>query len=586
MTNQEFTAPIPNPESEAPVQSTPVLPPQQSVPVHTQPYPRSVSPYVPQDGSGPTYAPPAVERSYFDGGTLQLIGWRLLGFLLTVITLGIGSAWAQCMIYRWQAKHTVIDGKRLVFTGKGLQLLGKWLLWGFLTLITLGIFAIFIPVKQQKWYTSHLTSAENASKQGYRESGGIGAGGIVLIVIGAILAVCLAAGAFLLLRGVPAADQPAQTENNAYALGRQAHLRGDYDLAIRYYSTAIDGSMLDPDPYLSLAQLYLDMDDPDKALDTLYQGRYQCPGCEDLFDREILVLESAIRGPEETHRQEQTQQPDNTTWQETPVQIYYVHVSSGGLNLRSQPHTSGEMLILIPQGARLEITAWENGWAKTSYGGYTGWCSGDYLRDYPYTPPETQDPQGPGSSSGGEKPSGYTLAKLEQAKADTKKYAQGYFGKTPDRGKTSMSAQGAIDFYKEIMDGYLEYSYQGRIHLIDMPSEWRDAYNYELTDLTVDEVCNYYFSLYTDDTALQRIASRWVFLDGNVYHYIPGYGDEGLYTQFDFTVDTQADGYYVTMHVRNYRGENNEIVESWEVTHRCFLEDGIWVFDGFTTPYV
>ena len=61
-------------------------------------------------------------NSYFDGGLLQLIGWRLLGILITVCTLGICYPWAFCMVYRWETKHTVVDGRRLVFDGTALQL--------------------------------------------------------------------------------------------------------------------------------------------------------------------------------------------------------------------------------------------------------------------------------------------------------------------------------------------------------------------------------------------------------------------------------------------------------------------------------
>lgn len=52
---------------------------------------------------------------YFDGGLLQLIGWNLLGILVTVFTLGICYPWAITMIYSWEAKHTVLDGRRLHF---------------------------------------------------------------------------------------------------------------------------------------------------------------------------------------------------------------------------------------------------------------------------------------------------------------------------------------------------------------------------------------------------------------------------------------------------------------------------------------
>ena len=95
------------------------------------------------------------EKSYFDGGLLQLIGWKLLGALVTLITFGICYPFALCFIYKWQMKHTVINGKRLYFDGKGYQLLGRWLLWLLLSIITLGIYTLWIPVQQNKWILKH-----------------------------------------------------------------------------------------------------------------------------------------------------------------------------------------------------------------------------------------------------------------------------------------------------------------------------------------------------------------------------------------------------------------------------------------------
>lgn len=105
-----------------------------------------------------------LQPSLFDGTTLQLLGWRMLGTLLSALTLGIGAPWAHCMILRWETKHTSINGKPLHFDGKGHQLLGKYLLWGLLTLITFGIYAFFIPVRMHKWRVSHTRFAEPADK--------------------------------------------------------------------------------------------------------------------------------------------------------------------------------------------------------------------------------------------------------------------------------------------------------------------------------------------------------------------------------------------------------------------------------------
>lgn len=99
-------------------------------------------------------------NSKFDGGLLQFIGWSILGFLVTVITLGICLPWAYCMIYRWEVKHTIIEGKRLAFDGRAIQLWGKWLLWLLLIIVTIGIFSFWVPIKLKKWKTYHTYFAE------------------------------------------------------------------------------------------------------------------------------------------------------------------------------------------------------------------------------------------------------------------------------------------------------------------------------------------------------------------------------------------------------------------------------------------
>ena len=95
------------------------------------------------------------ESSYFDGGLLQLIGWQILGALVTTFTLGLCYPWAICMIYRWEAKHTVINGRRLKFTGTAMQLFGNWIKWLLLTIITLGIYSFWLNIKLMQWKTKH-----------------------------------------------------------------------------------------------------------------------------------------------------------------------------------------------------------------------------------------------------------------------------------------------------------------------------------------------------------------------------------------------------------------------------------------------
>lgn len=94
-------------------------------------------------------------RSYFDGGLLSLIGWKVLGFLVTVLTVGICFPWAYCMVYSWEARHTVVDGRRLTFDGTAVQLFGNWIKWLLLTVITVGIYGFWVGIKVKKWKVKH-----------------------------------------------------------------------------------------------------------------------------------------------------------------------------------------------------------------------------------------------------------------------------------------------------------------------------------------------------------------------------------------------------------------------------------------------
>lgn len=99
-------------------------------------------------------------KSYFDGGLLQYIGWSILGALVTIITCGICYPWAFTMVYNWETKHTVINGKRLQFDGTALQLFGNWIKWFLLTIVTLGIYGLWLPIKLKKWKIMHTSFVE------------------------------------------------------------------------------------------------------------------------------------------------------------------------------------------------------------------------------------------------------------------------------------------------------------------------------------------------------------------------------------------------------------------------------------------
>lgn len=96
-------------------------------------------------------------KSYFDGGLLQLIGWTLLGILITVLTLGICYPWALCMVYGWKINHTVIEGRRLKFNGTAIGLFALWIKWLLLMIVTLGIYSFWVRISLEKWKVKNTT---------------------------------------------------------------------------------------------------------------------------------------------------------------------------------------------------------------------------------------------------------------------------------------------------------------------------------------------------------------------------------------------------------------------------------------------
>lgn len=94
---------------------------------------------------------PNQTTSYFDGNSFEFLGYGLLGGLLLCVTCGIAYPWVMCMIQKWDTKHQVINGRRLVFSGSGLGFLGEYIIIALLSLITCGIYAPWGTVRMNKY---------------------------------------------------------------------------------------------------------------------------------------------------------------------------------------------------------------------------------------------------------------------------------------------------------------------------------------------------------------------------------------------------------------------------------------------------
>ena len=97
----------------------------------------------------------AIGKSEFYGTPGGLLGIIILQYLICIITLGLGGAWMLCVLEKWRANHTILDGKQLVFEGKAGDIFWRYLGWSFLTVITLGIYGLWMSVKLQAWVTEH-----------------------------------------------------------------------------------------------------------------------------------------------------------------------------------------------------------------------------------------------------------------------------------------------------------------------------------------------------------------------------------------------------------------------------------------------
>lgn len=96
----------------------------------------------------------------FDGKASEAFFILLGAFLITLFTAGLAMPWATTMRQRWIAKHTTIEGKRLVFKGDGSALFGKYILWMLFTLLTAGLYGFVAYARYQKWIVENTAIQE------------------------------------------------------------------------------------------------------------------------------------------------------------------------------------------------------------------------------------------------------------------------------------------------------------------------------------------------------------------------------------------------------------------------------------------
>lgn len=273
---------------------------------------------------------------------------------------------------------------------------------------------------------------------------------------------------------------------------------------------------------------------------------------------------------------------------------YYVH-ADGGLNMRSQPSTSGSRILTIPEGEVVYSQAYCDDWVFVSYNGWYGWVSGDYISTSASKPakPQQGNQGNPGSSGG------YTTADIEAAIAEAKEYYRSRKGKAPNsglRGDSLTDEQVEELYWKAVgLVVGMDYFPAGQFETIVGSLEVKDdpyAWFYQVSDpkiKSMEDWADLFYSSLTDDLACDILCGAPMFmLDGKMY--IPGgaMGDEGLGTEYTIRIEKESSGYKLIMDVVNTREDDyTGTVErmQWSFTAHCFKEDGVWVFDDADTPY-
>jgi uncharacterized membrane protein YjgN (DUF898 family) len=94
-------------------------------------------------------------RFYFDGGAGSYLVTGIRAAFITICTFGMGFPYALVLLERWRAKHTYINGQRLMFSGTGIGLFALLIKLCLLCFITFGIYSFWAVPRLQEWKVEH-----------------------------------------------------------------------------------------------------------------------------------------------------------------------------------------------------------------------------------------------------------------------------------------------------------------------------------------------------------------------------------------------------------------------------------------------
>ena len=255
-----------------------------------------------------------------------------------------------------------------------------------------------------------------------------------------------------------------------------------------------------------------------------------------------------------------------------------------GLNVRRDPDTSSPVVAVLTQNSYIFVDKVDGGWAYVDFGDIKGWCSLDYLENV--------------SMQGGYN---ITQSDLDKSLNDANLIIDSYRGKTPSNPRTDISIANVTDYFDSCQGLFLNNrSFGDQFEkLIPIAADSEKVYFVvEDKDVkTVSDLCDRYFSCFSDDIAEKCLKNRVFTYKGklivgfisqplNSYHISHSYDVNAVSTD-EFEVVVYSKEYSKTSLVRDRSGKPVSGCPVNDVTYKfhCVFEDGSWVFNDMIAVF-
>ncbi|MBQ6824739.1 MAG: SH3 domain-containing protein, partial [Clostridia bacterium] len=256
--------------------------------------------------------------------------------------------------------------------------------------------------------------------------------------------------------------------------------------------------------------------------------------------------------------------------------------SNLGLNMRAQPDTSSPVVAVLLQDHHVFVERTENNWAYVNCGELKGWCSLDYLQPVPFQGTKT-----------------YRESEIEAARAAAELIIDSYYDRTTG-GRTDITAANAYAYFESCCDVYSYATSFGSQFEKLIPVAADEHYAYYFVEdskiKTVEDLCNKYFSCFSDELAASCLRGKVLLLDGRLAVAFRSDCYYGYYVSHSYTVNQVApDRIEVNVVVQEYDSSlkrdssgkatpDSPIYETY-YTFPCVIEDGVWVFESMDVVF-